>query len=148
MFNKTKKILSDSCIIFTIFVIVLLCVYSAISNPDDGIVSGLSLETSLIVFISSILLRTFFEILFLENFSFISRIIFHYILTTATSFGALTLIREVTNTSLKQSPVAAFIILSVLSLIYILACAIFIIFNHRRKERSKEKNSYSSIVKK
>ncbi|MBQ6893361.1 MAG: hypothetical protein IJN48_04070 [Clostridia bacterium] len=147
MLEKIKKTFTDSCILYTIFVFILLIVYSLLSTPDDGIVRGLSLETSALIFACAVLLRTFHNILYIEKLHFVTRIVINYILVVGSTFGALILIREATN-AVGQKPIVSFAILSVLSLAYIGIMVLWFLLRKKSEEKNNEKKEYHSIVKK
>ena len=148
MLEKIKKLLSASCILFTVFVFILLTIYSLIYTPSEGIVSGLSLETCLLLFACSVLMRVFHGVLNIEKLPFYARVILHYLLVVGTAFGSLMLIREATGAANGQSPITAFIILSLFSLIYIGFSVIYILIRNKKLQKENAKKDYSSIVKK
>ncbi len=148
MLEKIKKTLTDSCILFTVFVFILLSVYSLIYTPNTGIVSGLSLETCILLFACSVLMRVFHSVLYIEKIHLAARVVIHYLLVVGTAFGSLLLIRKATGASQGQSPITAFVILSVFSLIYIGVCVIFLLLKKKKLDKENSRKEYSSIVKK
>ena len=146
MLKKIKKILTDSCILFTVFVFILLTVNAAFSSPSDGIVSGLSLETCALLFICGVLLRIYHGVLYVEKIPMALRVIINYLLVVGTGFGAIKLISSVTNR--QQNSLSLFIILSVFALIYSAVIVIGLIIKKKMAEKKNEKKEYKSIVNK
>lgn len=142
--KKIKKILSDSCILFTVFVFILLATFALLFDEQEGVVSGLPFSTALLIFICSVLLRVFHNILNVKKIHLAWRVIIHYILVVGTSFAAVLLINKLANNTTKA--LSSFIILTVLTLVYSGIIVISILIQNKRAEKKKEKKEYKSIV--
>lgn len=142
--KKIKKILSDSCILFTVFVFILLATFALLFDEQEGVVSGLPFSTALLIFICSVLLRVFHNILNVKKIHLAWRVIIHYILVVGTSFAAVLLINKLANNTTKA--LSSFIILTVLTLVYSGIIVISILIKNKRAEKKKEKKEYKSIV--
>lgn len=144
MIKKIKKILTESCILFTVFVFIVLTVNSLFSSPNDGVVTGISLEASALLFICAVLLRLYHGVLYAEKLPMVLRVIINYVLVVATGFGAIKLISTVTNR--QQNSLSLFIILSVFALLYC-AAVIILAVKRKRDEKKNQSKEYKSIVK-
>lgn len=145
MIKKIKKILTESCILFTVFVFIVLTVNSLFSSPNDGVVTGISLEASALLFICAVLLRLYHGVLYAEKLPMVLRVIINYVLVVATGFGAIKLISTVTNR--QQNSLSLFIILSVFALLYCAAVIIILAVKRKRDEKKNQSKEYKSIVK-
>lgn len=146
MTKKIKKILNDSCILFTFFVFILLIINNLISAPAAGIVLGLSLQTAALLFCCSVLLRTFHGILNIQKIKLWLRVLINYILVVGTGFITLKLVGTLTNHS--SNGLVSFLLLSVFALSYSGFVVGYMIIKKKHEEKKKEKEEYKSIVKK
>ncbi len=148
MLAKIKKILSDSCILFTAFVFILMTAYSLINQSSPNAAMGISFGTSLILFAAAFCMRIFHTVLNVESIKMPVRFILHYVLIIGTALGSLWLIRELSNANHISSSLAFFVILSFFTVIYLLFCLIFFIFKNIKQNKLNSKKEYSSIIKK
>ncbi|MBQ8837043.1 MAG: hypothetical protein IJ002_06015 [Clostridia bacterium] len=139
-----KKILTDSCILFTVFVFILLSVNCLFVPADEGIVSGLSFETSLLLFISAVLLRIYYGVLSVKTIPLPLRVIINYVLVVGTGYGVIKLINTATNR--QQNSLSLFVILAALALIYSAVIIIVFAIKGKKNEKKNEEKEYKSIV--
>ena len=142
--KKIKKLLSDSCILFTVFVFILLVACALFVEKTQGVIRGLALETAVLLFICALLLRIFHNILHIEKLNIALRVIFHYVLVVGTSFAASSLISSFTNN--KSNQVTSFVILSVITLVYSGIIVVDIIIKRKKQEKKNQAKEYKSIV--
>ena len=148
MLVKIKKILADSCILFTVFVFTLMTAYSIINLSSPNAAMGLSFSAAIVLFGCAICMRVFHGILNVESIRMPIRITLHYALIMGTALCSLWLIREITGANHISSSLAFFVILSFFTVIYLAFCLVFFIVKKIKKDNSNAKKEYSSIIKK
>ena len=148
MLTKIKRILADSCILFTAFVFILMSAYSLINPSSPNVAMGISFSTSIILFATAFCMRIFHTVLNVKSINMPVRFILHYVLIMCTAIGSLWLIREFSNANHISSSLAFFVILSFFTVIYLLFCLVLFIFKKVKQDKFNSNKEYSSIIKK
>ena len=143
MIKKIKKILTESCILFTVFVFIVLTVNSLFSSPNDGVVTGISLEASALLFICAVLLRLYHGVLYAEKLPMVLRVIINYVLVVATGFANKAVVWDVDSAyqhGNKPSAKFAQLIYNSFGICPALLCGGYYYSRGKAQERRKEKS--------
>ncbi|MBE6679431.1 MAG: hypothetical protein E7598_02795 [Ruminococcaceae bacterium] len=134
--NKLKKFLTDSCILFTVFVFILYIAGHAIISTSITI----TLKTAAILFLCCLLLRVLHNVLYIKKIPVALRILAHYLLIICAAYIGFALIAKIVTNSL-----ATFVLLSAITAIYCGVSAIIMAIGNKQKEGEKQKKEYKSI---
>ena len=137
MSKKIQKILTDSCILFTIFVFII---YAAGYCFQQKSVT-LALSGTAMLLATCVVLSIFRGVLTYKKLPMVVRILVHYLLVLSSAFLAFAVIGKIVSTSLQS-----LIMLSVVTLLYsIIALAYAFI---ESKQNKNAKDEYTSMFKK
>lgn len=137
MRKKIQKFLSDSCILFTLFVFIL---YTAGFFLIDGSVS-LSFGGVLSLLAICAVLSLFRRVLTSKKLPLIWRVLIHYILVLGSAFLAFSIIGKIISTSLQS-----LVMLSIITFLYSVFALISVVLES--KPDSNEKEEYQSMFRK
>lgn len=137
MIERIKKLLTDSCILFTVFVFILYIVGNVLVSKTITITLG----TAALLFVCCIMLCLFHGILYVKKIHIALRIILHYLLVLAAAYLGFAIIGKIVSNSLET-----LVMLSLVTFIYsVLALILFIVSDKKKEE---QKGTYTSIFKK
>lgn len=136
--NKLKRFLTDSCILFTIFVFILYIAGHALVSTSITI----TLKTATGLYLCCMFLRVFHNVLHLKKMPMVLRVLIHYLLVVAAAYIGFALIAKIVSNSLQT-----FIMFAVVTAIYCTITAVIMLITSKSKEKSNEQKEYKSILK-
>ena len=139
MLEKIKKTLTDSCILFTVFVFILYIAGNLLVSNTITI----TLTTATMLFLCCICLRIFHNVLYAKKIPIALRIIIHYLLVLTAAYIGFALIAKIVTNSL-----AAIIMLSSVTLVYSVFAVTVVLLFGKKNETENNKKEYQSIFKK
>lgn len=137
MSKKIQKILTDSCILFTIFVFII---YAAGYCFQQRSVT-LALSGAAMLLASCAVLCIFRRVLTYKKLPMIVRILVHYILVLGSAFLVFAVIGKIVSTSVQS-----LIMLSAVTLIYSIFALAYAFIESKQDKNAKDE--YTSMFKK
>ena len=137
--SGTKRVLVGTCVIFTILVLLVYVIGSAV--PDFG--NAIDLKNILVILFFAFLFSAANRLLALENLPVFLRILLHFT-TTAIGFYVVFILIAAKATA----PSAIFVMLGFYTLMYALFMGIYqLLFHAIRQKRAEKETGYKSIYK-
>lgn len=137
MLKKIQKLLTDSCILFTLLVFILYSIGNIFL--DSG--NPMTLDKLPLLFLTCLLFCLCHRILYVKQLHMVARVLLHYVAVLAAMFVVFAVFTDIISTSLQS-----LIMLSIITLLYSVIALVYTFWNTRSGKKAKEE--YSPMFKK
>ncbi len=137
MIKKTQKLLTDTCILFTVLAFVLF----GIGSVSVEYAIALSFSGTVLLFCTALMLALCSRIFSIKKLHMAFRVLLHYVAVLAASFLIFAVIGKIVSTSL-----ATLVLLSVITLLYSVIAFIYALWKTRYVRKGSK--DYTSLFKK
>ena len=137
MQNKIQKILTDSCILFTILLFIVYGIgYCVLGHSVTMAINGATM-----LFCVCIVLTVFRKVLTWNKLPLALRILSHYLLVLGAAFLSFAVVGKIVSTSL-----ASLVMLSIVTLLYTIFALVYAFIESKRDKNAKDE--YTSMFRK